>query len=65
MLSANGFEAVYGEVVSLIMVDQLGLFFFFRTPPSSWRAIIHSEVFIDIATSVEVDGTGQGLLTRW
>lgn len=33
MLSANGFEAVYGEVVSLIMVDQLGLFFFFRTPP--------------------------------
>lgn len=32
-LSANGFEAVYVEVVSLIMVDQLGRFFFFRFPP--------------------------------
>lgn len=31
-LSANGFEAVYVEVVSLIMVDQLGLFFFGPPP---------------------------------
>lgn len=55
-LSANGFEAVYIEVVSVIMVDQLGRFFFSRFPLT---AIIHCEVFTDIATSVEVDGTGQ------
>lgn len=60
-LSANGFEAVF-EVVSVIMVDQLSrVFFFFRFPLT---AIINSEVFTDIATSVKVDGTGQCLLTR-
>lgn len=56
-LSANGFEAVF-EVVSVIMVDQLSRFcffcFFFRFPLT---AIINSEVFTDIATSVKVDGT--------
>lgn len=47
-LTANGFGAVYIEVVSVIVVDQLGLFFFFpllslaRFPLT---AIIHSEVF--------------------
>ena len=31
-LSANGFEAVYIEVVSVIMVDELGRFFRFLSP---------------------------------
>lgn len=59
-LSANGFEAVYIEVVYVITADQLGRFFF-RFPLT---AIIHSEVFTDIATSMKVDRTGQCLLTR-
>lgn len=63
-LSANGFEAVF-EVVSVIMVDQLSrVFFFFFFSRFPLTAIINSEVFTDIATSVKVDGTGQCLLTR-
>lgn len=51
-LSANGFVPVL-EVVSVIMADQLSRFF----SVSPLTAIINSEVFTDVATSVNVDRT--------
>lgn len=38
-LSANGFKAVYVEVVSVITVDQLGRFFFSVSPDGQLHTV--------------------------
>lgn len=58
-LSANGFEAVYTEVRDYGWSTRL---FLSLSPDGNYT--LWGFFFTDIATSVEVDGTGQCLLMR-